>query len=469
MNNDSYNVTSSNSSSSNANANSSATANAPLVVNSTNYNFQNMSAGGAPSSTSAMTQNVLKNAANPLLAAAAAGGAFASNSAKDSLLQHMATSFMAASSSNAANRRVPEVPLAMDLFERRNSLAQTTTASSVTAFPNSTTSLNATAAANLNAAASASALSASNMLNGYSSEDIFEPVPLNNAAALMGVFNPSATNGQLGQQDNALARMLSMALDEITTGFDSDLSTNHNPRSSMDPFQQQRQQQQQAQQQQQFLSQNSFLQASNANKRTMPQAAAAAATTETPNKRARTSLNEEDDKSPRFRPYQEKQWVEQFDELLKFKAQNGHCLVPHTFDENPTLSRWVKRQRYQYKLKQESKQSTMTDARIVKLENVGFVWDSHAAAWEERLNELNAYKNEYGDCNVPSNYPKNPQLATWVKCQRRQCKLFWCGKTSNMTLERFASLNQLGFTWELRSGSSSKKLAAQAAMGNLPF
>jgi soluble cytochrome b562 len=163
-------------------------------------------------------------------------------------------------------------------------------------------------------------------------------------------------------------------------------------------------------------------------------------------KRQRTSRT-----GPRFRAYQEKQWVQQFDELLKFKQERGHCLVPHTFDENPTLSRWIKRQRYQYKLKKDGKVSTMTDARIQKLQDAGFVWDSHAAAWQERYNELKEYLAEHGDCNVPSNYSKNPQLATWVKCQRRQCKLFWNGKSSNMTLDRIFGLNQLGFAWKLRN------------------
>jgi hypothetical protein len=168
-------------------------------------------------------------------------------------------------------------------------------------------------------------------------------------------------------------------------------------------------------------------------------------------KRQRTSApGSQTSRSPRFRPYQEKQWVELFQELLKFKKKLGHCFVPHTFEENQTLSRWVKRQRYQYKLNQEGRVSTMTDSRIRQLEDIGFVWDSHAASWQERLEELQEYVKENGDCHVPSNYPKNPQLATWVKCQRRQGKLFWNGRASNMTLERIDALNQLGFSWGMR-------------------
>lgn len=157
-----------------------------------------------------------------------------------------------------------------------------------------------------------------------------------------------------------------------------------------------------------------------------------------------------EDSNTRFRPYQQEQWDARYEQLLTFKKTCGHCCVPHTFEENPTLSRWVKRQRYQYRLRQEEKDSSMTADRVQKLEEVGFVWDSHAAAWQERLSELKQFLEQNGHSSVPSNNPQNPQLATWVKCQRRQYKLFCRGKTSNMTAERIFALNELGFMWDMR-------------------
>lgn len=96
--------------------------------------------------------------------------------------------------------------------------------------------------------------------------------------------------------------------------------------------------------------------------------------------------------------------------------------VPHCYKKNIGLARWVKRQRYQYKLMVDGKQTTMTDERVKLLEDVGFIWDSHAATWEERLNELREFRRIHGDCNVPSSYAENPKLATWIKCQRRYDK-----------------------------------------------
>eukprot|EP00980_Cylindrotheca_fusiformis_P009655 scaffold2134_cov93-Cylindrotheca_fusiformis.AAC.17 len=152
----------------------------------------------------------------------------------------------------------------------------------------------------------------------------------------------------------------------------------------------------------------------------------------------------------RFRPYQANQWEDRFKELLDYKNIHGHCRVPHQFSENPSIARWVKRQRYQYKLMCEGKPSTMTLSRARRLEEAGFVWDAHNLAWEERLCDLQQYLSTHGDCNVPTVYPANKQLATWVKCQRRQYKLFRAGKTSTITKERIRKLNSMGFTWELR-------------------
>merc|ERR1719330_1015208 len=99
----------------------------------------------------------------------------------------------------------------------------------------------------------------------------------------------------------------------------------------------------------------------------------------------------------------------------------------------------------------------MTQERIDLLQNVGFVWHSHEVVWQERLSELMEYKKELGDCLVPSNYTPNPKLATWVKCQRRQYKLYLRGSPSNITVERIRILEKAGFEWELRSSSYSIK------------
>ena len=156
--------------------------------------------------------------------------------------------------------------------------------------------------------------------------------------------------------------------------------------------------------------------------------------------------------SPTFRPYQEELWKQRFQELCDYKEKFGHCNVSYTYTENPTLMHWVKRQRYQYKLRVEEgvSNSALTDERMKALEDIGFIWNAHTAVWMQRLAELRAFHKQHGHSNVPNRYPTNPPLSTWTKCQRRQYKLFRDGKGSYMTHERVQLLQQLDFEFEPR-------------------
>jgi hypothetical protein len=167
---------------------------------------------------------------------------------------------------------------------------------------------------------------------------------------------------------------------------------------------------------------------------------------------------EECNDEERFRAYQFDQWKDRFQDLVEFRQKNGHCLVPHNFPENHQLSQWTNRQRYQHKLKQTNRHSTLTDERQTALENMGFVWKSHKAAWIERFESLKQFRAQHGHCSVPSNCADR-SLAIWVKCQRRQYKLYYQGAHSTMTDERFAQLDRLGFSWNPRN----LKLAAKTS------
>ncbi|CAJ1926247.1 unnamed protein product [Cylindrotheca closterium] len=170
-------------------------------------------------------------------------------------------------------------------------------------------------------------------------------------------------------------------------------------------------------------------------------------------KRQRTShllQVSEEESTARFRPYQETQWQDQFQKLVQYKLKHGHCSVPHSCKEDPILARWVKRQRYQYKkFNDNNPTSTMTTRRIQVLESLGFVWKSHASAWEDKLNELKAFKQQRGHCNVPAHYPENAALSTWVKSQRRQYKLYMSGSSaSTMTIDRLLQLQSVDFVFD---------------------
>lgn len=169
-----------------------------------------------------------------------------------------------------------------------------------------------------------------------------------------------------------------------------------------------------------------------------------------PAKRQRTSSDSCANQPAKFRSYQEEKWQERLNELKDFRRATGHCLVPHTYPENPELARWVKRQRSQYGLFKQGKKSSISEDRIQILNDLGFVWNSYEQTWRERLHELLDYKEKHGNCAVPTSYPCNQKLAIWVKGQRRQYKLYCDGKPSNITAERIAKLNKHSFQWNVR-------------------
>jgi hypothetical protein len=146
----------------------------------------------------------------------------------------------------------------------------------------------------------------------------------------------------------------------------------------------------------------------------------------------------------------DKCWNDRFQELANFRQKHGHLLVRRSHPGKLPLLLWVKRQRYQYKMRKEAKHCTMTEERQAALEQLGFIWDSHAATWDERFSELVAFQSECGHCKVPTPFPPNPQLAGWVKSQRRQFKLFLSGKKSYMSKERMIQLSSLGFDYNPR-------------------
>ena len=80
----------------------------------------------------------------------------------------------------------------------------------------------------------------------------------------------------------------------------------------------------------------------------------------------------------------------------------------------------------------------MSDERRKALDALGFIWDPYDVAWKRRFDELKAFKDERGHCNVPTNHGK---LGLWVASQRRAYK----GRKGNLSGERRKALDALGF------------------------
>eukprot|EP00980_Cylindrotheca_fusiformis_P003903 scaffold867_cov112-Cylindrotheca_fusiformis.AAC.1 len=167
-----------------------------------------------------------------------------------------------------------------------------------------------------------------------------------------------------------------------------------------------------------------------------------------------TSVSEDSD--VRSREVQVEGWMNRYLEAKEFRKKNGHCIIPLNYPENPMLARWAKRQRYEYQRYKIGKgRHFLTPQRIRDLDDLGFCWEQKTCLWYQRYGELRDYIGLHGNTLVPTGYPPNKQLATWVKYQRRQKKLRDEGQPSTMTDEQVILLNGLDFAWTARDDASS--------------
>lgn len=140
-------------------------------------------------------------------------------------------------------------------------------------------------------------------------------------------------------------------------------------------------------------------------------------------------------------------WEDRYQELVSFKEKYGHCNVPFNYEEVPKLGAFVNAMRNHKKI------GLLSRKRITLLERIGFQWaESNTDKWEERYVQLLYFKDEYGHCNVPSNYPDNPQLANWVSQQRQN------RRRGKILPERKKMLDEVGFTWTVDRTESSWNL-----------
>lgn len=129
-------------------------------------------------------------------------------------------------------------------------------------------------------------------------------------------------------------------------------------------------------------------------------------------------------------------WEEMFQRLLVYRADFGNCNVPMGWSNDPELSIWVAHQRYQKRKK------ILGVCRTQRLDEVGFVWDPVEAAREEAFAKLVAYKQRFGDCNVPHEWGEDRRLAKWVQHQREY------KKQGGLNADRIQQLDMMGFIWE---------------------
>jgi hypothetical protein len=115
-------------------------------------------------------------------------------------------------------------------------------------------------------------------------------------------------------------------------------------------------------------------------------------------------------------------WTSYYTELKKFHSLHGHCLVPLTFevvlgDESDTsggkmyLGHWIAYQRRLFKA------NKLSDEKMSKLKEIGFVFDVLNDEWESNYHRLHQFKKEFGHINIVKSYVTEDgvQLGRWLQ------------------------------------------------------
>jgi len=149
----------------------------------------------------------------------------------------------------------------------------------------------------------------------------------------------------------------------------------------------------------------------------------------------------------------EKKFEQRCRDLEAFKSEFGRCQVPSNYSVNPSLATWCSTMRFAYKQIQQGQtpKRNLTPDRIEHLEEIGFKWNVKKTTFEQHCHDLEAFKSEFGHCNVPYNYSVNPSLAKWCIAMRCSYNKIQQGKSTirNLTPDQIGCLEEIGFKWKL--------------------
>jgi hypothetical protein len=77
------------------------------------------------------------------------------------------------------------------------------------------------------------------------------------------------------------------------------------------------------------------------------------------------------------------------------------------------------------------------------------------ACFDDKVQELKAYRDTNGHCRVPVRYEPNKALGHWVNNLRTQYTWRGRGKKTSLTDAHISELDGLGFVW--KAGTKSKE------------
>jgi SOS response regulatory protein OraA/RecX len=153
---------------------------------------------------------------------------------------------------------------------------------------------------------------------------------------------------------------------------------------------------------------------------------------------------------------------DRLNDLMAFKAKYGHCDVSQRGGD-ASLGKWCSQVRWSYKKIQSNQkprkknnkkpENKLSDEQIQRLIDAGFNWSlvrKVGSAFDERFNDLMAFKSKYGHCDV-SQRGENASLGQWCIVLRVSYKKIQNNKKPENKLSdgQIQRLIDTGFNWSL--------------------
>lgn len=128
----------------------------------------------------------------------------------------------------------------------------------------------------------------------------------------------------------------------------------------------------------------------------------------------------------------DEEFEEKIQELINYKEVYGDLLIPRRYAENPKLANWV------HRIRNPKEKSLLSEDKIDRLNELGFVWNIDEYNWNLRFEELSKYYSETKDYMNQGSIRSNKKLKEWVNRQRQYYRL---GKLSDEKISKLTSIN----------------------------
>jgi len=160
-----------------------------------------------------------------------------------------------------------------------------------------------------------------------------------------------------------------------------------------------------------------------------------------------------------------KTWEEWFEIAKEYYEVHGNLLVKMDYQTElqENLGIWINNQRQAYqnrflpKEKRNNRYLLLTDEQVLKLENIGMVWDPHEYQWNKMYELTKLYYLEHGNLRIPYNYKtaSGETLGLWISTQRKcyQNSFLPKEKRNNsytpLTYDQVLKLESIGMIWDV--------------------